>query len=192
MLQRWCVVGVALGLLAAVLGGRLSAADDKKEEKKGTEVNLGGMKSQAPGSWKEEEPANRMRLIQWVLPKAKGDEKDAEIVIFKGIGGSTKDNVDRWKKMFLPPDGKKLEDIAKVSEMKVGDAEVTYLDVTGTYLYKAQPFNPNAKAEKLPNYRMLGVVFETKNGVYHIRLVGPAATVGEYRKGFDEWLKAFK
>jgi hypothetical protein len=189
MLQRWCALGIALGLLAALAGGRSNAADD---DKKGTTVDLGGVKSQTPASWKEEAPSNRMRLIQFVLPKAKGDNKDAELVIFKDIGGTTKDNVERWKKQFVPPKGKKIDDVAKVNEIKVGDAEVTYLDVSGTYLYKARPFDPNAKTEEMPNYRMLGVVFETKKGVYHIRLVGPAATVEQYKKGFDEWLKAFK
>ena len=40
--------------------------------------------------------------------------------------------------------------------------------------------------------RMLGVVFEGKDNIYHIRLVGPAATVEKYKAGFDEWLKNFK
>ena len=43
-----------------------------------------------------------------------------------------------------------------------------------------------------PDYKMVGVIFDCPKGPYYVRLVGPAKTVGEYKKGFDEWLKAFK
>jgi hypothetical protein len=159
---------------------------------KGTVVEFDDVKSTAPGDWKEEKVKGPLRYMQFRLPRVKDDKDDAEIVIFKGIGGSTKDNVERWKKMFIPPKGKKLEDVAKVTEMKVGKVEVTYLDVSGTYLYKARPFDPNDKGVEKPNWRMLGVVFEGSQNPYHIRLVGPADTVEHYKKGFDEWLKNFK
>jgi hypothetical protein len=162
------------------------------DEGKGTVVELGNLKSRAPASWKEEEPQNRMRLAQFRLPKVDGDKRDAEVIIFRGIGGSAEANVNRWKNQFIPPEGKTLDDVAKVSKMKVGDADVTYLDVHGTYKFKAQPFNPNAKEERLPDYRLVGVVFDTKEAPYHIRLVGPAKTVAHYKAGFDSWLKGFK
>lgn len=179
-------------LVAGLLGYVWGLEPAPAQEKKGTVVELDNLSSRAPAEWKEEAPSNRMRLIQFLLPKAKDDKQDAEVVIFKGIGGSTKDNINRWKGMFIPPEGKTLDDVAKITEMKVGEAAVTYLDVRGTYLFKERPFDPNAKAEKRPDFRMLGVVFETKQNPYHIRLVGPAKTVESYQKGFDEWLKAFK
>ena len=49
-----------------------------------------------------------------------------------------------------------------------------------------------AKEELRPNSRMLGVVVETPKSQFQIRFVGPAATVENYKKGFDEWLKNFK
>jgi hypothetical protein len=158
---------------------------------KGTVVEFDGLKSTAPAAWKEEGVKSQLRYMQFRLPKVKDDKNDAEVVIFRGIGGSAQQNVDRWKSMFTPPAGKTIGDVSKVTEFKVSGADVTYLDVHGTYLFKTRPFDPNDKGEKRPNTRMLGVVFDGK-AVYHIRLVGPAATVEHYRKGFDEWLKAFK
>ncbi|GIW78712.1 MAG: hypothetical protein KatS3mg105_0519 [Gemmatales bacterium] len=178
------VVGVLLGC-----GNTETSAEDAK---KGPVVKLGSLSSQAPGDWKEEPPANRMRLMQFVLPKAEGDKKDAELVIFRGIGGSTQANIERWKKQFIPPTGKKLDDVAKVSEMKVGDAKVTYLDISGTYLFKPRPFVPDSQAVRMPEYRMLAVVFLTKDDVYHIRLVGPEKTVKKHKDNFDKWLKSFR
>jgi hypothetical protein len=39
---------------------------------------------------------------------------------------------------------------------------------------------------------MLAVHFDAPENIYHIKLVGPARTVEMYKKGFDDWLKAFK
>jgi hypothetical protein len=162
------------------------AADD---EKKGTVVKLGGLSSTAPAEWKKEEPLGTMRLSQFALPKVEGDSTDAEVTIYKA-GGGTKANIERWKNQFSPPEGKKIDDVAKESKMKVGDVEVTYLDITGTY--KAPPFDPKYKGKKMDNFRLVGVIFETKDGDYQIRFIGPEKTVEKYKKGFDEWIKNFK
>jgi hypothetical protein len=168
------------GLVMVTLGARA-------EDKKGTVVDLDGLKSVAPADWKAEKPANKLRFMQFALPKVKDDKADAELVIFKGFGGSAKENLQRWKEQFIPPKGKKIDDVAKVKEMKVAGAELTYLDVSGTYLFATKN-----KTEKRPDYRMLAVHFEGEKSVFHIKLVGPAKTVEKYKKGFDEWLKAFK
>jgi hypothetical protein len=178
----WAAVALAVGSLAGAM-----AADDKD---KGTVVSLDGLNSRTPAEWEKKEPANNLRLAQFSLPKAKDDKADAELVIFKGLGGSAKENVDRWKKQFLPPKDKKIDDVAKVEEFKVGEAKVTYLDVEGTYLFKARPMDPTA--EERPGYRMIAAQFDGPKDVYHIKLTGPAKTVEQYKKGFDEWLKGFK
>jgi hypothetical protein len=177
--------------LAALAWGLGSRAADKKDDTKGTVVELDGLRSRTPASWKEEAPSNQMRLAQFKLPKVDGSG-DAQLVIFKGISGSAQANIDRWKGQFEPPAGKSLKDVARVKEMKVGNAQVAYLDVHGTYLDKFPPFDPNAKVIKRPKYRMLAVQFDAKSAPYHIKLVGPADTVEHYKKGFDEWLENFK
>ncbi len=180
-----------LAVAALVAVASALPADDKD---KGTVVTLDGLSSRTPAEWKEEPPANNMRLTQFSLPKAKDDKADGELVVFKGISGSAKENIERWKKMFQPPKDKKIDDVAKVEDFKVGDekVKVSYLDVEGTYLYKARPFDPNAKVEERPDYRMLALQFDAPKETYHIRLTGPAKTVEQYKKGFDSWIKAFK
>jgi hypothetical protein len=193
-MQRTAWLGM---LLCVALGwGALSglAADDKK----GTKVTVDGLTSVAPAQWKEEEPpeiSRRMRFKQFKLPKVGKDKQDAEFIIFffgEGSGGSAEENVKRWKSVFTPPKGKKIDDVAKVDKFKVAKVPVTYLDISGTYKFKKAPFVPDAKAELLPDYRMIGVVFESAKGPYFFRLVGPAKTVAHYKKQFDTFLKSFK
>ena len=161
----------------------------------GTVVELDGLKSEAPAGWKMGKADNKFRAYQFSIPKADGDKEDAELVIFyfgPGSGGGVEDNVKRWKGMFQGAGGKDVDDAAKVEKLKVGDVPVTYLDVKGTYLSKFPPFAPNAKVTRKDNYRLLGVVFESKDGPYFFRLVGPERTVGENKAAFERWVKNFK
>jgi hypothetical protein len=169
-----------------------NAADRDKDKGKGVVVDLDGLKSTTPGDWKEEAPSNRMRFMQFRLPKKGDDKEDAELIIFKGLGGGGKANVERWKKQFLPPKDKQIDDVAKVEEIKIGDRPALYLDIYGTYLFNPQPFNPRSKPEERPNYRMLAIYLDGADNPYQIKLTGPAKTVEAYKKGFDEWVKNFK
>jgi hypothetical protein len=174
--------------------GQAGAADDKQGEKKGAVVKLDSLKSRVPADWVEEEPANRMRVYQFKVPRVKDDKTDAEMLIFSfgAQGGSAEENIKRWKGFFTAPPGKTIEDVSTVTKMKVGDAQVTYLDIHGTYKFKERPFDPSSKEELRPDTRFLGVVFETKKGPYFFRLVGPEKTVTQHKPGFDAWLKAFE
>jgi hypothetical protein len=183
---------IGLGLAVVVWSLHANAPRARAEEKAGAVVDFDGLKSATPAAWKEESPASKMRYKQFRLPKVDDDKADGELLIFRGLGGSAKENVQRWKEQFVPPEGKKIDDVAKVTELKISGAAATYLDVAGAYLFKARPFDANEKAEKRPDYRMLAVHFEGPKNIYHIKLVGPAKTIEHYKKGFDDWLKAFK
>ena len=177
------LAGLTLAALAhAAVGG----------DAKGTPVDLDGMTSKAPATWTKEAPSNRMRYAQFKVPKAKDDKEDAELVIFKGLGGSSKANIDRWKKQFVPPAGKKIDDVSKVTEIKIGGLPATMLDVSGTFNYNPAPFNPRSKTEARPNYRMIAIHFEGPKEIYHIKLTGPAKTIEAAKKDFDAWLQGFK
>jgi hypothetical protein len=173
------------------------AAISSAEDKKGTPVELAGMKSTTPGDWIEEAPSNKMRFMQFKITKAEGDPADAELALFKTPGGgSVQDNLTRQEKKFEIPAGKKAEDLIKTEKMKVGAHEAIYQDIKGTYLKKSAPFDPNAKATREADYRQLYVIFEHKEGdvttLYSMYLIGPAKTVEKHKKDFDEWVKNFK
>src|SRR5262249_1730865 len=142
------------------------------------------LQSQAPGEWAEERATGPNRVNQFRLEPI-GDDKDkAEIIVtyFGSRGaGPEEANIKRWKGMILPTEGKSIDDVAKVENLKVGKLKVVYVDVNGTYQSRFPPFDPNAKITPYPNYRMIGVIFETEKGPYYMRFVGPANTVAHYK-----------
>ena len=76
-------------LMAAGLVGFGIAAD----------LEIDGKKGKLPAGWKEETPTNQMRLAQFKIPKVGDDAEDAELIIFKGLGGSATANIDRTRAM---------------------------------------------------------------------------------------------
>lgn len=167
------------------------------QDKKGTIVEWGGMKSATPADWKEEAPSSKLRLTQFKLPKADGDPEDGELALFRSPGGGTiQQNLERQEKKFEIPAGKKPQDVIKVEKIKVGPHDAIYQDITGTLLKKFPPFDPNAKITRVPDFRQLYVIFEKTEGdgtvLYSMYLTGPAKTVEKHKKAFDEWVKAFK
>jgi hypothetical protein len=181
---------LAAGLLAS--GGLVdeTRAEDKKEEK-GKEIEVDGMKAAIPGSWQQEKPENRLRYLQFKLPKVKDDKEDAVLIVTK-IGGSAEENIKRWKAQLIPPEGKSLDDAVKVTEIKIGGVKAPYLDGSGTYKDNPQPFNPQSKTINRPNYRLLAIHYEGKDDPYQFKLYGPADTVANYKQGLEDWLKGLK
>src|SRR5262245_53167388 len=107
------------------------------------EVEIDGLKSKTPDGWKQGKPATDMQRVVFTLPRAEGDPEDATITVFffgPGGGGGLDANVKRWKDQFKAPAGEK----AKVEKMKVGDVDITTVDVQGTFLFKARPMDPTS------------------------------------------------
>ncbi len=193
-MKHLILTGLCFALVACGSNQISSEAGDNQKNQ-GEVVVLDGLKSTLPADWKKEKPLSKFRAYQFRLPKAKGDSKDAELVIFyfgPGGGGPVKANLARWKSQFKAPKGKTIDEVSKVDKFKVGDVDVVYLDISGTFLYKFPPFDPNAKVTPLPDYRRLGIIFQSEKGPYFIRLTGEADTVAHHKKAFDKWLKSFE
>jgi hypothetical protein len=184
-------------LIAATIVAVVSFSTPAQDEK-GSIVEFAGMKSTTPADWKKEEPKSKLRMGQFRLPKADGDPEDAELALF-GLpgGGAVQANLARQEKKFDIPAGTKPEDAIKTDKIKLGGKhDAVYQDITGTYLKKFPPFDPNAKITKVPNYRQLYVIFEAQEGdttvLYSMTLLGPAKTIEKHKKAFEEWLKNYK
>lgn len=150
-------------------------------------VEIAGLKAAPPADWKAKPlPAGSMRLLQFTVPKAAGDEEDAEVAVFAlSASGTAEQNLKRQLDKFLDDNRKEVR-----ATTKFGATDVTYQDVTGTF--KKKPFPAAEKFTPVPDYRQLYVLFDKDGKQYYLWLLGPAKTVDKHKKEFEGWLKSFK
>lgn len=176
----------ALSILALVVPLTLNAADPPKA------VKFGDLSAAPPAEWKSEKPANRLRSHQFKLPSGDESLADAEVIVMPESKPKPEQVFPGWKDQFTPPDGQKLEDVAKESTVELKGAVLHVLDVRGTWKYKERPFDPKSKVEMKPDYRAVWVIVALKDEATHVRLSGPEKVVEKHKKAFDEWLKGMK
>lgn len=156
-------------------------------------VKAGGLSAPAPAGWVSEKPANRLRSHQFKLPGEKGGPGDAEVVVFPESDPKTEKVFPRWKGQFVVPEGKAIDDIAKVSKLDgVKGATITLLDVAGTWRYNPAPFDPKSRTEVRDDQRVVWAVVAGPDEVAHVRLSGPKATVDTHYPAFERFLKSLK
>jgi hypothetical protein len=184
------LLGVALlGVLAVALTWSTSVSGQSMSKNlTGTPVTIEGMKSATSSQWKTAK-AEKPELAKFTWPKAAAEKEDGVLVVLPNLEGEDKDNLEAWKALFKPAKGDKFadDDIKVIGPKKVGAANITLLEVNGTYLDKK-----GASTEEKPKYRMYATIFEVNGKKYFIRAVGPVNTMKRNGSDFKAWLAAFK
>lgn len=165
----------------------------------GTMVELDGLRARAPSAWSERPQVQPPRVRAFVLPRARGDDHDAELTILhygRGYSGGIESGVDaatrRWQRLFEPPEGQSMAAVTRVRADSVRGVAMTVVDVRGTYLHRPGSEDSDAAPERRPDHRLIGVVLETRRGPYFLRLIGPARTVARHEQAFDRWVQSFQ
>jgi len=181
--MRSCLLACLLISLATFC----TAADPKP-----VVVKFGKFSAEAPATWKSEKPNNRLRSHQFKLLSDNKDLEAAELSVMPDSDPNHEKYFPRWKAMFVPPEGKTVEDISKVKKEEVGQVKLQWLDVTGTWKYKERPFDPKSKEEIRPEYRVIWAIVVTGEEATHVRLSGPMSVVEKHQPAFEKWLKSIK
>ncbi len=173
------------GLASLALVSILTLTAFGQDAGKGSAIELAGGKLtiQAPETWKKVQPKSNIIQYEFRAPADAKEDQQARITIMPA-GGSVPQNIDRWKTQF---DGLKDED-AKVEEKEIAGQKVHFVDIKGTYKDSmgGGPF-AGGQIKKMPNYRMLGLIIDSKDaGLTFIKLTGPGDVV---EKLVDDWKK---
>jgi hypothetical protein len=172
------------GVVAVLLLAALAVAADV------VRTEAVGLRFAVPRAWTRVPAPSDVRAAQWKVPGANGD--DGELVLFffgKGKGGSVQDNLDRWFRQFTEPDGKPSRDAAVTTIRTVNGLRVTSVDVAGTYLGAQMG---GGSTQPKADQRMLAAVIEGEDGPWFFKAVGPRATIGQAKDGFDEMLASLE
>jgi hypothetical protein len=139
-----------------------------------------------PAGWQKVPTTSPMRKATYRVPSASKDADDAEMAVFyfKGEGGSTEANIQRWVSQF--PDAKPAD--VKRTQRTAGGTTQTIVEVHGTYASGM----PGGASTPKHDYRLIGAVVETPVGPYFFKLTGPKKTVDEARNSFFGMLDSVK
>src|SRR6266704_1756910 len=143
----------------------------------------GELHFKAPDSWVTEKTSSSMRVAQYKLPKAEGDNDDASLVVYyfgAAQGGTAQANIDRWISQMQQPDGSATKDKAKTETSTGNGLKITSIDVSGTSTAEMAPGSDTKHNDA--NYRLRAAVVETQKGNYFLKLVGPAKTMGRWEQ----------
>ncbi len=160
-------------------------ASFKEDAAEAKETKIEDITLKVPATWKQQPPANRLRLAQFSIPAVEGDKDAAELVIsfFAGDGGGIDPNLKRWTDQFSGDERK-----IKLTQGESAQGAYWFSEVSGVY---QKPIGPPiaGKKEATPGYRSLNVILQVKDrGNYFLRLIGPDKTVTaaatEFRTSF--------
>jgi hypothetical protein len=174
-------------------GPRSSVSQSSSSSAPSSQPVAGDVSYKVPEGWTAEKPTSEMRLAQYKLPKAAGDEEDALLVVFyfgPGQGGTTQANIDRWVNQVKQPDGSDSKDKAKTETLTVNGLQVSTVDVKGTY--SGGMSQDSGPKDSKSIYRLRGAVIETPKGSYFVKLTGPEKTVNHWDQAFNDYIKSFE
>lgn len=135
-----------------------------------------------PTAWERVENPSPMRKATYKIPKAAGDPETGDMSVSQA-GGALDANIKRWEQQFTDRPGD-----AKKETKKVGDLEVTIVEIKGTYA-SGMPGMPAGEPKK--NWALLGAIVNTKTP-YFFKLTGPEKTVTGARADFDKLVDSFR
>lgn len=169
-------------LLTAVIACSVAEAEDTKE------VEVKAIKLEVPESWEQQPASNRLRLAEFAIKPAEGEDA-AEIVVysFGGGGGGVPANVSRWVKQF-EAEGREV----KVTQGKAPVGEYVLVDISGTY---NKPIGPpiRQQTKRTPDSRMLAAIIQVPGeGNYFLKMTGGKKTIAKQAENFRKSFKADK
>ena len=152
----------------------------------------GNLTFTAPPAWKTRPASSSMRVAEFVVPRAAGDQEDAEVIVyfFGTTLGTTESNIDRWIGQLQQPDGSPSKTKAQRDAKVVNGLKLSMVDVSGTYVAEVRP--GASEHYNKPGFRLRAAVVETPRGAYYIKMTGPAKTVGAADADYKAFLSSLR
>ncbi len=135
----------------------------------------------APAGWEEMPRRSPMRQATYKVPGDAGPAETAVYYFGPGQGGDVESNIERWVGQFQDRAHDAVErDTREVNGLKVYTVAVA----KGTYS-SGMPGGPTGPQK---DWGLAGAIVEAPSGRYFFKMTGPAKTVDQQRRAFDNLL----
>lgn len=175
-------VPVPVASLSALAAMPVAPSEEASDEVAPPPPTPGEVRWRVPAGWAATPPASQMRAAQYTIPRAQGDEADAELAVYyfgpQGAGEPS-ETLDRWASAFTSTQG-------EAKKTQLDRAHV--VEVSGTY--GGAHVTGAAAPEPTRGWGLLGAVVQTAAGPYYFKMLGPARTVAAAREGFFDIVRS--
>lgn len=183
-LQKILVLVCLLGLLNSCSNNRSSTGITNYDNSK---LKSGTLIYQAPQEWTKTAPRIPMRIDEYIIDES--SDTRLAIYYFPNMIDAVEENLSRWKSQFKEDEYRKLIDKKQFNR---SDLSFTLYHMTGTYLEKLEPMNPESKVQEKPDFATWGAIIETKEGTWFLKTVGPISVIESNKKTLDNLLDSCK
>ena len=146
-------------------------------------IRIGNLIARLPDSWKIVKPSSSMRLMEFRIR----NNSEASMAVFKNIGGTVNDNLERWAGQF---GFKLLDEDVRVTTETINDIDFHIISILGTYT-NTMAFSTNAASPK-NNYRLLGAIANTSDGLYYFKMTGPNDIINNEIEEFSYFIQSLR
>jgi len=147
-------------------------------------IRIGNLIARLPDNWTAVKPSSSMRLMEFHVGE---NNTDASMAVFKNIGGTIDDNLERWAGQF---GYKLLDEDVKLTNEVINGIDFHIISILGTYT-NTMAFSRNATNPK-DNYRLLGAIANTSDGLYYFKMTGPNAIINNEVEEFSYFIQSLK
>ena len=147
-------------------------------------VRIGNLVALVPGSWTSTKPSSSMRLMEFQVGEK---NSGASLAIFKNIGGTINNNLERWAGQF---GYKLLDQDVKITTDNINGIDFHIISVLGTYT-NTMAFRQKDSGPK-KDYRLLGAIANTPDGLYYFKMIGPDNIIQNQIEEFSYFIQSLK
>ena len=121
-----------------------------------------------PDNWQKIEPKSSMRDSEYIIRNSKGE---FNLIVFKNIGGSVDQNINRWINQFSGDQNEKMPLISK---------EIERNGIKFTFLQNSGSFNGGmGQSEEFDNAALIGFIVQNSQNTYYYKAVAEVDVLHE-------------
>ena len=176
-------------LIQLISKGQPSSSNEEKDQnliskEESNHIRIGNLIARVPDTWKVVKPSSSMRLMEFQVGV---NNTDASMAVFKNIGGTINDNLERWAGQF----GYELIDQdVKITNEMINGIDFHIISILGTYT-NTMAFSAR-NSEPKNNYRLLGAIANTTDGLYYFKMTGPNAIINNEIEEFSYFIQSLQ
>ncbi|MDG2265702.1 MAG: hypothetical protein P8L91_01845 [Candidatus Marinimicrobia bacterium] len=145
-------------------------------------IRIGNLIAKVPDNWNAVKPSSSMRLMEFQIGT---NNADASMAVFKNIGGTIDNNLERWAGQF---GYQLLDENVRLTNETINGIDFHIISILGTYT-NTMAFSSNAAKPK-KDYRLLGAIASTSDGLYYFKMTGPNDIINNEIEEFSYFIQS--